>query len=179
MGTVCVAGFIRLRMSLGVANVSESMSSEAVPYTCRTCILTMLPTCLLLAEGPARKSGRTRPSLHICAHCASASEGACSTCKRYMAHRSLSNMFKCKAMPRDADGCKARSTHLNDGHAHEPEQAPALLVVLLRHAHRALAVLGHIRLAAGLPASTEQDVLYLTDQPTWAAWECSACRERL
>ena len=34
MGTLCVTGFMRLRMSLGVANVSESMSSDAVPYTC-------------------------------------------------------------------------------------------------------------------------------------------------
>ena len=58
-------------------------------------------------------------------------------------------------------GGKARCAHLDDGHAHEPEQAPALLIVLLRHAHRALAVLGHVRLAAGLPASAQQEHAFL------------------
>ena len=57
----------------------------------------------------------------------------------------------------------ARHAHLDNGHAHEPEQAPALLIVLLRHAHRALAVLGNVRFAAGLPARTEEGSHHSSD----------------
>ena len=48
---MALAGFMRLRTSRGVAKVRLSMSSLAIAYT--------------------------RPSEHIAAHCASASDGAC------------------------------------------------------------------------------------------------------
>ena len=119
-------------------------------------------------------AGRTKPALHIAAHCASASEGACSTGPSIRAeHPAL--LLRPAISPQRANLAQASrawalhgyqqcgqvevlmerlgtEAYLDDGDAHEPKQAPALLVVLLRHAHRPLAVLRHIRLAASLRA---------------------------
>lgn len=68
----------------------------------------------------------------------------------------LSVYTNAEKAPGTLTGPRSRHAHLDDGHAHEPEQAAALLIVLLRDAHRALAVFGHIRLAARLPKSAQE-----------------------
>jgi hypothetical protein len=82
-----------------VAKVSESMSSDAMPYTCAAAMrcallyqgngsvvhacrhqwmaVARMHACMHMHMQPDEVGELTRPSLHICAHCASASDGAC------------------------------------------------------------------------------------------------------
>jgi len=134
-------------MSLGVANVSESMSSDAVPYTCSARRPRCRPARAALGARRAQAAGGAG------AHQALLAQRRALRLRlgrRLRARRPRWSAARSRAG--GGRGACGAGAHLDDRHAHEPQQAPALLVVLARHAHGALAVLGHVRLAAGLCA---------------------------
>ena len=134
-------------MSLGVANVSESMSSDAVPYTCSARRPRCRPARAALGARRAQAAGGAG------AHQALLAQRRALRLRlgrRLRARRPRWSAARSRAG--GGRGACGAGAHLDDRHAHEPQQAPALLVVLACHAHGALAVLCHVRLAAGLRA---------------------------